>query len=52
MENTIDLENLSFSVMMIKFIKQEGHVSYIFKVVGPRDISFHLEDRYSSIRSF
>ena len=50
--NTIDIDNLSFNVAMIKFAKKEGHVNYIFKVVGPRDISFHLEDRYSSIRSF
>ena len=48
----MDIDNLSFNVAMIKFTKKEGHVNYIFKVVGPKDISFHLEDRYSSIRSF
>lgn len=25
---------------------------YVWKVVGPNNISFHMEDRYSSIRSY
>ena len=25
---------------------------YILKIIGPRDISFHLKDRYSSMREF
>ena len=31
---------------------QNNYAVYRIKVVGPRDISFHLLDRYSSLREF
>lgn len=37
---------------MLKYQVEAGHADYIFKVVGPNGISFHIKDRYSSMRSF
>ena len=33
-------------------ISPENYAVYIIKVVGPRDISFHVRDRYKSLRDF
>ena len=33
-------------------VTRDGFAQYIIKVIGPRDISFHLRDRYSSLREF
>ena len=44
---------VDFNVSVVKHqVTREGHAEYIIKVIGPRDISFHLKDRYSSIREF
>ena len=46
--NTVD-----FSVSVVKHtVERDGFANYIIKVVAPRDISFHLKDRYSSMREF
>ena len=37
---------------MIKVDAQDGHADFIFKVVGPNGVSFHIIDRYSSMRQF
>lgn len=37
---------------MIRYDTDDGHADFIFKVVGPNNISFHIKDRYSSIRQF
>ena len=38
---------------MVKFeVTAQGYAIYTIKVVGPRDISFHIKDRYSSLREF
>ena len=37
---------------MIKYIVSNGHADFVFKVVGPKSVSFHLKDRYSSMREF
>lgn len=37
---------------MIKFNVEEKHAEFIFKVLTPVGISFHLVDRYSSMREF
>ena len=37
---------------MIKFIVSGGHADFVFKVVGPNSVSFHIKDRYSSMREF
>ena len=29
-----------------------SHAIYNIKVLGPRDIAFHIKDRYSSLRDF
>lgn len=44
---------VDFKVTVVKHeVSNDGFAVYIIKVVGPRDISFHLKDRYSSIREF
>ena len=44
---------VDFKVTVVQHeVTREGHANYIIKVVGPRDISFHLKDRYSSLREF
>lgn len=43
---------VDFKVTVVKHEVTDGYAVYIIKVVGPRDISFHLKDRYSSIREF
>ena len=48
--NTIDLDNITYKVQMIKYIVDSGHAEFIMKIVGPMAISFHIRDRYSSIR--
>ena len=39
----------------MKFINYNnfnGYTEYIFKVIGPKGISFHIIDRYSSMYTF
>ena len=47
--NTVDLQ---VHVMKYEIERQGNFVNYIIRVVGPRDIQFHLKDRYSSMRDF
>ena len=37
---------------MIRYNSNDGHADFIFKVVAPNGVSFHIMDRYSSIRKF
>lgn len=37
---------------MVKVKTEEGYANYIAKVVGPNGVSFHIQDRYSSMRKF
>ena len=50
--NTIDLDKISYKVQMIRYNTENGHAEFIFKVVGPNNISFHIKDRYSAMRQF
>lgn len=50
MNAQIDLDKLAYKVQMIKVDAQDGHADFIFKVVGPNGVSFHVIDRYSSMR--
>ena len=44
---------VDFKVTIVKYdIVENQYASYLIKVVGPKDISFHIQDRYSSIREF
>ena len=52
MNTNIDIEKLSYKVQMIKFEVEDGHADFIFKVVAPNGVSFHVIDRYSSMRQF
>ena len=47
---TLDLDKLFYRVQMIKFNIEDKHAEFIFKVLTPNNISFHLIDRYSSMR--
>ena len=48
----IDLDRLAYKVQMIKYSKDGGHAEFFFRVLGPNQISFHVIDRYSSMRQF
>ena len=44
---------VDFKAQVVKYeISPQNFAVYILKIVGPRDISFHLKDRYSSLREF
>ena len=51
-QQPIDIDKLSYKVQMIKYTVSNGHADYVFKVVGPNSHSFHVRDRYSSMREF
>ena len=40
------------TVVSHELVPNENYAIYVIKVLGPRDITFHLKDRYSSIREF
>jgi len=50
--NALDLDKMSYKIQMIKYITDSGHADFIFKVVAPNGVSFHIKDRYSSMRQF
>ena len=45
---------VDFNVSVVKHtVERDGFANYVVKVVvQPREISFHLKDRYSSMREF
>ena len=49
----VDSSAVSFSVKIVshKLVNDE-YATYLIKVLAPKNISFHIDDRYSSIRSF
>ena len=49
---TIDPDNITYKVQMIKYKVNNGHAEFVMKVIGPQSISFHVIDRYSSMRNF
>lgn len=48
----IDLDKISYKVQMVKVKTDDGFANYVAKVVGPNGVSFHIMDRYSSMRKF
>jgi hypothetical protein len=50
--NTIDLKNITYKVQPVKYLVNGDHADFVFKVVGPSNMSFHIKDRYSSLRQF
>lgn len=47
------IDNISYNVTVVKYeIVDFSYALFMIKVVGPNNISFHISDRYSSIRSF
>ena len=44
---------IDFKISIVKHdVVDNAYAVYLIKVVGPKDISFHIRDRYSSIREF
>ena len=52
MQPDLDPDNISYNVQMIKVLTDTGHADFVFKVIGPAGISFHIIDRYSQMRNF
>jgi hypothetical protein len=52
MEQEIELSKVTFKYTMINFKVEEGHAEFTIKVLGPVGITFHIIDRYSSMRDF
>jgi hypothetical protein len=47
------IESISYNVQVVKYeVVDNDYAVYMIKIVGPNNISFHISDRYSSIRSF
>lgn len=47
------IDNISYNVTVVKYeVVGNDYALFMIKVVGPNNISFHISDRYSSIRSF
>ena len=46
------VDKSEFKVQFIKHENRGGHIEYLFKVIGPNNISFDLRDRYSNMRRF
>ena len=45
--------SIDYSVQIVGYsVVDNSHAIYNIKVVGPRDIVFHIKDRYSSLREF
>ena len=42
----------TYKVKFINYQVNAGYAGYLIKVIGPGNISFHLRDRYSSMRNF
>lgn len=43
---------ISYKVQFIKFDISRGYALHTFKIIGPNNISFHMQDRYSSMKNF
>ena len=44
--------DMYYKVHMIKYNNVNGYTEFMFKVIGPHNISFHINDRYSGLRKF
>ncbi len=48
----VEASTETYKVQFVKHEVQDGHASYLVKVVAPGNIIFHIRDRYSSMRNF
>lgn len=47
------IDQISYRVQIVKSeVVENAYATYLIKVIGPNNISFHINDRYSSIRGF
>ena len=52
-DQTPNASQIDFKISIVKHdVVDNAYAVYLIKVVGPKDISFHIRDRYSSIREF
>jgi hypothetical protein len=42
--------SVQYKAQIVSWQKRNGHVDYRIRIDAPRNISFHLNDRYSNIR--
>lgn len=42
----------TYRVQFVKYETRKGYAEYLIKIVAPGNITFHIMDRYSSMRQF
>lgn len=47
----VELSEISYKVTVVKY-EVTDHASYLIKIIGPRNINFHIRDRYSKLREW
>jgi hypothetical protein len=45
----VDPSSIQFKVTVVRFDVSD-HATYLIKIIGPKNISFHIRDRYSMLR--
>ena len=45
----VDPSSIQFNVTVVRFDVSD-HATYLIKIIGPKNISFHIRDRYSMLR--
>lgn len=48
----VESSNEGYKVQFVKYDLTRGHCEYLIKVMGPGGNTFHIKDRYSSMRNF
>lgn len=46
------LQQINYKVTVVRHEVKGDHAEYLIKIIGPKDISFHICDRYSMIRNW
>lgn len=50
-ESSIQSQDI-YKVQFISYEVKNGYAEYYIKIIAPGNISFHLRDRYSSMKNF
>ena len=49
----VDPNDINFKITVVKFdLVDHAYATYLIKVIGPKNIAFHIRDRYSLIRTW
>lgn len=46
------MNKISYKVVMVKVKTDNGYADFVAKILAPNGMSFHIVDRYSSMRKF